>query len=94
MTVKIRLLGIFRRIYGAETITIHLKEPRRISEIIDLIVDSSPQLRRVLIDPELKSPTPNALILINGREISALKGLGSIVHDRDEIVLIPVTHGG
>jgi len=31
---------------------------------------------------------------VNGKEISVLKGLETLVSDGDEVVLVPVTHGG
>jgi molybdopterin converting factor small subunit len=34
------------------------------------------------------------LILINGREISALNGLDTILQEGDEVVFVPVVHGG
>jgi molybdopterin converting factor small subunit len=34
------------------------------------------------------------LILVNGKEISVLKGLETVLKEGDEILLIPVIHGG
>ncbi len=48
----------------------------------------------MLIDPELEDPRPNMLILVNGKEISVLNGLRTDIKNGDEIVLIPVVHGG
>jgi len=53
-----------------------------------------PVLKRSLIDQQLEDPRPNALILVNGREISVLNGLETNLKDGDEIVLVPVVHGG
>jgi molybdopterin converting factor small subunit len=53
-----------------------------------------PKAKRILIDPELEDPRPNTLILINGREISVLNGLETMLKDGDEIVFIPVLHAG
>jgi molybdopterin converting factor small subunit len=36
----------------------------------------------------------NALILVNDREISVLNGLDTKLDDGDEIVFVPVIHGG
>jgi molybdopterin converting factor small subunit len=47
-----------------------------------------------LIDPELDDPRTNALILVNGKEVSVLQGLNTKIKDGDELVLIPVVHGG
>ena len=53
-----------------------------------------PEFGRTLIDPELNDPRPNALILVKGKEIGVLDGLETKVERNDEIVLIPVSHGG
>jgi len=58
------------------------------------IVEEIPRLKRTLIDPELEDPRPNTLILVNGREISVLNGLETMLEDGDEIVFIPVLHTG
>jgi molybdopterin converting factor small subunit len=46
------------------------------------------------VDSKLDDPRPNALILVGGREINALQGLETEVKDAEEIVLIPMIHGG
>ena len=53
-----------------------------------------PELKRSLIDPHLEDPRPNALIIVNGREIGVLAGLETKLKDGDEVVFIPVIHGG
>jgi len=92
--VKIKLLGVFRRAYGSSEAILRIKKNVQLEEIIRKLAASSEDLRRILIDPELESPLPNAVILLNGRDISALNGLETPVMDGDEIVLIPVIHGG
>ncbi|MEM3789347.1 MAG: MoaD/ThiS family protein [Candidatus Bathyarchaeia archaeon] len=39
-------------------------------------------------------PRPNTLIIVNDREISVLRGLETVLKDGDEVVFIPVSHGG
>ena len=92
--VNIKLLGIFRRAYGSDTIRVKIEKNIQLRELIEELVDSSEDLRRVLIDPELETPLPNAVILLNGKDISVLNGLETPIKDGDEIVLIPVIHGG
>ncbi|MEM3041579.1 MAG: MoaD/ThiS family protein [Nitrososphaerota archaeon] len=92
--VKIRLMGIFKKALEKDQIIFETQKTEKLRDIIQKIVETSPELRRVLIDPELGDPRPNAVILVNGREISVLEGLETEIGDRDEIVLIPVAHGG
>jgi len=94
--VRVKLTGILKGISGKEVVILNFERPTAVKEVIFRLAEMfSMEFRRALIDSELNSPKPNALILLNGREISVLpKGLESEVKNGDEIVIIPVTHGG
>ncbi|RLI21726.1 molybdopterin synthase sulfur carrier subunit [Candidatus Bathyarchaeota archaeon] len=94
--VKVELTGILRRIAGKGTVTLSLKEKSTIKDLIFKLTELfSSEFKRALIDPELNSPMPNVLILLNGKEVRVLpKGLESEIKNGDKIVIIPVTHGG
>ena len=96
MTVKvnIRLLGVFRGLSGKSQISLNLKKPTVRSVVLKLAESLSVEAKRLLVDPELNDPRPNALILVNGKEINVLKGLETELKDGDEVALIPVSHGG
>ena len=53
-----------------------------------------PQLEKTFGDTQLNDSRSNTLVLINGREISVLNGLETKLNEGDEIVFIPVVHGG
>lgn len=74
--------------------TIQFKDTIRLKEVIKEIVEGMPRLERTLVDPDLEDPRPNTLILVNGKEISVLNGLETMLKDGDEIVFIPVLHTG
>ncbi len=93
--VKVRFIGILHKAMGMDVMLMKLKESTSIGETLKGLMNSlAPEARRALIDLELDDPRPNVLILINGREVSALDGLMTKLNDGDEIVIIPVTHGG
>jgi len=93
--VKVRLLGVLRGLSGEGLVSVESEEPTTVRKVIQKLTEAfSPEFKRVLIDPELEDPRPNALILVNGKEISVLQGLETKVNDGDEIVLVPVSHGG
>jgi len=92
--VRVRLLGVFRGFYGKGQLSLRLRQPT-VRDIVERVGRSLPaETRRLLIDPELDDPRPNALILLNGKEISVLKGLETEVGQGDEVTLIPIAHGG
>jgi len=94
--VKVRLTGILRGIAKKEIVTLGFEKAATIRDVIFRLAEMfSSEFKSALIDSELNSPRPNALILLNGKEVSVLpKGLESKVKNEDEIVIIPVTHGG
>jgi len=96
MTVKvnIRLMGVFRGLTGKSRVSLRVKQPT-IRNAVQKLADSlSVEAKRLLVDPELNDPRPNALILVNGKEINVLKGLETEIREGDEVILIPVSHGG
>jgi len=94
MKVNLKFVGSFRNLTNKSKVTLELEEGARLKEVIGRIVEKFPKIERALIDPELGDPRPNTLIIVNGREISILKGLDTILKDGDEVVFIPVSHGG
>jgi len=92
--VSVRLLGIFRGYAGKSRITLRLEQPT-VREVIQKLADSLPlEAKRLLLDPELDDPRPNALILVNEKEIGVLNGLETEIKKGDEVTLIPISHGG
>ena len=95
INIKVRLLGVFRGLSGKSWVPMELEGPTTVRKLFQKLTEAfSPEFKRILIDPELEDPRPNALILVNGKEISVSKGLETEVDDGDEIVLVPVSHGG
>ncbi len=95
INVNVRLLGAFRVLSQEDRFPIELEEPAPLRKVIQKLVEGfPPEFERALIDPELKDPRPNALILVNGKEISVLEGLETEINNDDEVVVVPVSHGG
>jgi molybdopterin converting factor small subunit len=61
---------------------------------VNKISEEMPELKRTFSDQELNDSRSNSLILVNGREISVLNGFETKLNDGDEIVFVPVVHGG
>ncbi|MDH5390839.1 MAG: MoaD/ThiS family protein [Candidatus Bathyarchaeota archaeon] len=95
INVEVKFLGVFRQFSGRDRVLVKLEKPATVGKAIEKLTEAfSSEFKQTLVDPELEDPRPNALILINGKEISVLQGLETEVEDDDEIVLVPVSHGG
>jgi MoaD family protein len=93
MTITVKFVGALRRAAGVKTQTVEC-EDCSVKELIDKIGGNKPELKRDLIGGEGENARLNALVLVNGREISVLNGLGTSLKDGDEVVFVPVVHGG
>ncbi len=94
MVITVKLIGAFRNASDKDKLTITSEGTISLRKAIKEIVKELPKLKKVLIDPELEDPRPNTLILVNGKEISVLNGLDTMLEDEDEVVFVPVVHGG
>jgi len=93
--VEVRFLGIFQRLSGKKRFQLKLEEPATVRKLVMNLTETfSSEFKQVLVDSQLGDPRPNALILVGGKEISVLQGLETEVRDSEEIVLVPVVHGG
>ena len=93
MPLTLKFIGALRQISGKTQLTVNFQEGMSLKDLITKISQEMPQLDKTFSD-QLNDSRSNALILINGREISVLNGLETKLNDGDEIVFIPVVHGG
>jgi len=93
MTVTVKFIGALRHASGVNTQLVYCTDCS-MKELVCRISEKLPELRRSLIAGESVDLRPNALMLVNGREISILNGLDTALKDGDEVVFVPVVHGG
>ena len=93
MNVTVRFIGSLRAASKKSKLTLRLEENVSLGKALGKIAEELPRLRRVLADSDL-NPKTNLLMLVNEKEISVLAGLETVLHDGDEIVLVPIVHGG
>lgn len=93
MRITVKFIGALRKASGGNQNVVDCQECS-VKSLIEKISVSSPSLKRNLVGGEGENEYPNALILVNGREISVLNGLATMLKDDDEVVFIPVVHGG
>lgn len=83
-----------RHLSGRHQLTVPFQEGISLKEVLTQISRQNPQLEKTFSDQPLNDSKSNSLILVNGREISVLNGYETKLNEGDEIVFIPVVHGG
>ena len=96
MQVRVKLYGILRSAAEKDIIDLECTGNVTVRELVAETVKivARPVFENHLIDSDLKDPRPNALILVSGTEIGALEGLDTMLHEGDEVAILPVAHGG
>ena len=94
MAITVKFVGALRHFSGVGELALNRKGYSSVGEVVNELVKEVPDIERSLIDQQLEDPRLNALILLNGREIGVLNGLETKLKDGDEVVLVPVVHGG
>lgn len=95
MALTVKFIGALRHVTGKTQLNIECTEIFAVKDLILKIIQETPQLKTSLINQQSDGTMKTkALILVNDREISVLNGLDTKLDDGDEIVFVPVIHGG
>jgi len=94
MVLTIKFIGSFRSLSGKNTLELKLEESSPIKDVFKMIAEKLPKLEPALIDLGSESPKTNMLVLVNGKEISVLNRFETLVKDGDEVIFVPIVHGG
>ena len=94
MPLTIKFIGALRHLSGKTEFTVSFQEGTSIKELVSKITQELPELKHTFSDQELNDSRSNSLVLVNGLEISVLDGYETKLKDGDEIVFVPVVHGG
>ncbi len=94
MPIHLKFIGAMRQISGKSQVSIDFKDGMSLKSLIKSLSRDMPELKSIFGDQELNDQQSNSLVLINGREISVLNGLETKIADEDELVFVPVVHGG
>jgi MoaD family protein len=94
MAVRVKFTGSFRSLSGKNVFELRLGGSSPIRDVVRNVVEELPKLKAALIDPESENPKNNLLIIVNGKEISVLERFETMIKDGDEVVFVPIVHGG
>ena len=94
MPLTVKFIGALRHLSGKSLFTLNVQDGISVKDLVDKISVEMPELKRTFSDQELNDSRSNSLILVNGREISVLDGYDTKLNDGDEVVFVPVVHGG
>jgi len=95
--IRLKLYGVFRSAGKAAELNVDLPDgATNVREAISYITSQNQfgPLRGLIFESGSSDPRPNALILVSGREVNTMEGLQTELKEGDELVLLPIAHGG
>jgi molybdopterin synthase sulfur carrier subunit len=87
--VTVKFVGSLRSLAGKSKLVLKAGKTASLVEVMKKMAEESPKLK-----PALANSKAGMLILVNGKEISVLNGLETLLKDGDDVVFVPVIHGG
>jgi molybdopterin converting factor small subunit len=96
MKVRVKLYGVFRSAARSSEIVLDVGANANIKAVVTQLAsrEDFQNLKQLLLDNSTSDPRPNALVLVSGREINTLRGLDTLLHEDDEVSMLPIAHGG
>lgn len=90
MFIVVKLIGVLSFFAGVDSLKIEVDEECTIADLLrSLCVKYNGDFKEIVC-----SKRGEVLIMINDIEVGVLDGWRSELHDRDIVVLVPVSHGG
>ena len=98
ITVRIRSILTMKRILGKEEFDMSLPEGSTLDDLLSsMIRGRGDELSSRLVNLDGRGPAEQARVtrvMINGRDIEFLNGLETVLHEGDEILILPILSGG
>lgn len=93
--VKVHAILGLKQIIGQSEVQISIQEGSSLQDLLSLMVERlGTELSSRLFESDGISLLPYNRIMVNGRDLAFLDGIKTVLHDQDEIHIIPPVAGG
>ena len=93
--VKVRTILEFTRIFGQRQFEVSLADGSTVGNFLEELTNTwGDELATRLFEPDRSKLLPHIGLMVNGRSISLLQNMETVLQDRDEILILPPVGGG
>ena len=94
ISISIELIGFLQKKLGKKKLQIFLDKSTTIKMLIQRLEFNVSSKTSLFTDNKDEDIRSSILILVNGKEISALNGLNTLLENDASVTFIPFSHGG
>jgi molybdopterin converting factor small subunit len=94
LNVTVKFVGILHQVFKKKKVRLEFARSPTVKEVVEELAKVSSEARRSVLETESNQIHPALLVLVNGKEISALDKADTLIRNGDEITLISISHGG
>jgi molybdopterin converting factor small subunit len=93
--VKVRTVGSLRSLLGAAELEFVLPAGSQVADLLVAIGETSGEdVARLLDSVDGRRVPPPLRVMVNGRDIGALDGPDTVLHDADDVLILTPLAGG
>ena len=93
--VKVRTILEFTKIFGQGRFEVSLAEGSTVGHFLAELTNTwGDELANRLFEPDGSKLLSHIGLMVNGRSISLLQNMETVLHDEDEILILPPVGGG
>jgi len=93
LKVKFKSFGPIRRLLKEKVIDVEMPPDSSVRQVINTVVElGGEELSKLIMHNDAISG--NLIIMLNQRDVETLGGIDIVVHDGDEVAILPHVQGG
>ncbi|MHA3964055.1 MAG: MoaD/ThiS family protein [Candidatus Thorarchaeota archaeon SMTZ1-45] len=93
MKIKFKSFGPVRRLLKEKVIDVEAPSDSSVRQVINIVVElGGEELRKLIMHNDAISG--NLIVMLNKRDVETLGGIDIVVHDGDEVAILPHVQGG
>jgi molybdopterin converting factor small subunit len=93
--IRLRFLSTLKHAFGEDDRIVELVGGATVADLLRLLSSTcGKDIPRLLFEGGTDRTRNDLLILVNDTDIDVLDGIDTALSDNDEVVLMPITHGG
>ena len=94
MKISFKSFGPVRRLLKEKVIDVEVPDDSTVRQVITRVIEMGGEELRKLIMHDDDDISGNLIVMLNKKDVETLGGIDIVVHDGDEVTILPHVQGG